>query len=73
MKEPQLTILHYIFSKTAAGGYIPLYDLEVEFALSGSQLRAVLEDLMEAELVVETREGFRVSPGGINFGRSRWT
>jgi hypothetical protein len=73
MKEPLLTILHYIFSKTATGGFIPLYDLEVEFALSGSQLRAILEDLMEAELVVEAPEGFRVSPGGVSFGRSRWT
>lgn len=50
-----------------------MYDLEVEFALSGSELGAILEDLREAELVVEAPEGFQVSPGGINFGKTRWT
>jgi hypothetical protein len=73
MKEPVLAILHYLFSKTAAGGFISLYDLEVQFAQSGSELRAILEDFMEKELVVEALEGFQVSQGGINFGRTRWT
>lgn len=72
MTQQRMNILHYLFSKTALGGFVPLYALEIEFALSGSELRTMLEDLKEAELVVEAPEGFQVSPGGINFGRTRW-
>jgi len=72
MNSTVLNILHYLYSKTERGGFIPLYELEVRFALSGSELQGILEDLKEGELVVESDTGFQVSQNGVNFGKSRW-
>lgn len=72
MRDIRMNLLHYLYSKTARGGFVALYALEIEFALSGAELGALLEDLKEEELVVEAPEGFQVSPGGVNFARTRW-
>lgn len=71
--DPQmLSLLQYLYHKTEKGGFISLYNLEVEFALSGSTLQAYLEDLKESELVVESPGGFQISAKGILFGKTRW-
>jgi hypothetical protein len=46
--------------------------LETEFALTGTQLRAILEDLKDEILVVEHDEGFQVSQPGMNYCRTQW-
>ncbi len=72
MNSTALDILHYLYHTTKKGGPVLLYDLEVRFALSGSELQGILEDLKEEELVVESDAGFHVSQRGVAFGKTRW-
>lgn len=67
-----LSVLQYLYHKTEKGGFVPLYNMEVEFAISGAKLQAYLEDLKESELVVEATEGFQISGKGILFAKTRW-
>jgi hypothetical protein len=72
MKPTYLSILQHLYHQTSNGGFLSLYQLEIAFGLSGGQLQAVLEDLKEEELVVESPSGFQISRKGILFGRTRW-
>lgn len=72
MDANSLALLQYLYHKTEKGGFISLYTLEVEFAMSGSKLQTYLEDLKESELVVESPDGFQISGRGILFGKTRW-
>ena len=72
MKDVTLKILNEIYYKTARGDFITLDELETEFAMNGSSLRAYLEDLKLELLVVEHEEGFQVSRQGLHYCRSIW-
>lgn len=72
MDSITLSLLQYLYHKTQKGGFVSLYNMEVEFNLSGSKLQSYLEDLKESELVVESPEGFQISGKGILFGKTRW-
>ncbi|HPB82578.1 MAG TPA: hypothetical protein PK200_11130 [Spirochaetota bacterium] len=72
MDTMSLSILHYIFTKTKDGNFLSLYELEIEFGITGSDLQPVLEDLKEDELIIESDECYQISDSGINFGRSKW-
>ena len=72
MDSTSLSILHYIFSKTRDGGFLSLYELEIEFGITGSDLQPVIEDLKEGEQIIETDERYQISDNGINFGKSKW-
>lgn len=65
-------MLQDIYQKTSQHTFITLNELEVEFGISGSELRPLLEDLKEGGLIVEHKEGFQVSPGGINYCKTKW-
>jgi len=65
-------ILHEIFHRAGTGKFINLYELETEAGLTGSQLRPMLEDLKEENLIVEHEEGFQVSANGSHFCKRRW-
>ncbi len=72
MDSITLSLLQFLYHKTQKGGFVSLYNMEIEFAMSGSQLQVYLEDLKESELVVESHEGFQISRKGILFGKTRW-
>jgi len=72
MDSTSLSILHHIFNKTKDGGFLSMYELEIEFGAEGSDLQPVLEDLKEGELIIETDEKYQISDNGINFGKTRW-
>ncbi len=72
MKSIRTDLLQDIFQKTGGGDFLTLYELEVEFGLSGINLRSLLEDLKEENLIVEHPEGFQISEAGRLYCRSRW-
>lgn len=72
MDSTSLNVLHYIFSKTKSGEFLSMYELELEFGVSGSDLRPLVEDLKEGELIIETDERYQISDKGRNFGMSKW-
>ncbi|PKL39130.1 MAG: hypothetical protein CVV44_09705 [Spirochaetae bacterium HGW-Spirochaetae-1] len=72
MKQQTRDILNYIYHKTNHGFFVTMDALETEFALTGTQLRAILEDLKDEILVVEHDEGFQVSQPGMNYCRTQW-
>ncbi|MCX7679465.1 MAG: hypothetical protein N2316_09625 [Spirochaetes bacterium] len=72
MNNDRLSLLQYLYNKTEKGGFVSLYTLEVEFAMSGTRLLEYLEDLKEEEFVIESHEGFAISQKGILFSKTRW-
>jgi len=72
MNKKHLDLLQYLYNETSLYSFVKLYSLEIEFGMSGQQLRSLLEDLKEEGLVVEAEEGFGISRVGINFGKSKW-
>ncbi len=65
-------ILNHIYYRTAGGEFITMYELETEFGMTGYDLRPVLEDLKNEQMLVEHPEGFQVSVNGLNYCRSIW-
>ncbi len=65
-------ILHEIFHRAGTKEFITLYELETETGLSGAQLRPMIEDLKEENLIVEHTEGLQVSENGSHFCKRRW-
>ena len=72
MSDEHLTILHYLYIKTAVKGYVAIYEMEVQLGYTADFLRNRLEDLKEEEYAHEFPEGFRLSESGITFARTRW-
>jgi hypothetical protein len=72
MKATLSDILQFLYNRTGSGRFITLYELEIEFGMTGKDLTALLEDLKELEYVVEVDEGYGITDCGVNFGRSRW-
>lgn len=65
-------ILSLIYGKTSAGGFVTLYELEVESGLSGLELRPYTEDLKNKLFIVEHEEGFQLSGKGLRYCKSIW-
>ncbi len=72
MKATISDILQFLYYRTGRDRFITLYELEIEFGMSGNDLSALLEDLKELEYVVEVDEGYGITDRGSNFGKSRW-
>ncbi|MCP4138093.1 MAG: hypothetical protein GY754_44435 [bacterium] len=72
MNTEMLKILQEIYYKGTGGEFTTLYELEIEFGMSGSELRPVLEDLKEGGFIVEFPEGFEITGSGKHFARGRW-
>ncbi len=68
----KLNILQYLFHNTTEHVFTTMYEFEVNFGLSGSELRSLLEDLKDDGFVVENDEGFKISRDGVHFAKSRW-
>ena len=56
MNDKKENLLQYLFNKTTPHEFVTLYELEVEFGLSGWELRSYLEDLKADRKAIATKE-----------------
>ncbi len=72
LKKTIENILEEIYHNTKDKSFLTMDKLEINFGMSGFQLRNYLEDLKESGYVIEAEEGFQISNRGILYSKSNW-
>ncbi len=67
-----LDILEEVYNSAGTESFVTLYELEIKTGRSGFELRNILEDLKEAQMITEHPEGYQISSSGIHFCRTKW-